>query len=64
MLYLQQQEVPPMKLQPAVIIAGAEILGAIAEVLTAALDGKPETKPDLPKFISRILAALAALKTK
>jgi hypothetical protein len=51
-----------MKLKPAVIVAAVEILGAVAEVATAILDGKPETKPDFHKLLSRILAALAGMK--
>ena len=51
-----------MKLQPAVIIAAAEILGAVADVASAILDGDPETKPDFNRFLSRLLAAIAAMK--
>jgi len=52
-----------MKLKPSILIAGVEILGAIAELASAALDGKPETKPDLNKFLSPFLAALASSKS-
>jgi hypothetical protein len=51
-----------MKLPANIIIAGVEILGAIAECAAAALDGKPETKPDFNRLLSRILAALAGAK--
>lgn len=51
-----------MKLSPSIIIAGAEILGALAECAAAILDGKPETKPDVKRLIERILAALATAK--
>lgn len=51
-----------MKLPVNVLIAGAEILGALAECAAAILDGKPQTKPDFHKLLSRILAALAAAK--
>ena len=42
-----------------IMIAGVEIMAAIAECATAVLDGKPETKPDLNRLLSRILAAFA-----
>ena len=51
-----------MKNGPGIIIAAAEIAAAIAELLTAVLDGKPETKPDFARLIQRILAALAGAK--
>ena len=46
----------------SIAVAAVEILGAVAECAIALLDGKPETRPDLNRMLSRILAALAGLK--